>query len=120
MVQSERAIVALARESGIEATDANSAAAALARRASAAAHASGRAADGDLLPLLSRSATTLAALPPGSVRRLAYADGRLTADLAGLGEKQASRVVHDLARAGLRPLAAPVAGGTRVAVSPGP
>ena len=120
VVQSERAIVALARESGIEATDANSAAAALARRASAAAHASGRAADGDLLPLLSRSATTLAALPPGSVRRLAYADGRLTADLAGLGEKQASRVVHDLARAGLRPLAAPVAGGTRVAVSPGP
>ena len=47
-------------------------------------------------------------------------DGRLTADLAGVDDGRANRLVRELSQAGLKPMSAPIAGGARVAVSAGP
>ena len=118
--RTDREVVEVARASGIDAPDATAAAAALARRAAQAAHGAGRSTDADLLPLLARASPVLAALPSGGVRRIAYADGRLTADLAGVDDGRANRLVRELSQAGLKPMSAPIAGGARVAVSAGP
>lgn len=118
--RADREVVEVARASGIDAPDATAAAAALARRAAHTAHGTGRSTDADLLPLLARASPVLAALPAGGVRRIAYADGRLTADLAGVDDGRTSRLVRELSQAGLRPMAAPIAGGARVAVTSGP
>lgn len=116
--KADRAVVELARGQGIEGvSDARAAGAALERRAAATAHASGRMADGDLLPLIARAAPTLSALPSGSLRKLTYGERRLVAELGGLDEARMSGVVRDLAAAGLTAVAAPVAGGVRIAMT---
>ena len=116
----ERALLAIARAAGVDEASARAAAESLARRATASAHAAGRMVDGDLLPMLARAAPSLAALPPGALRKLAYADRRLVVDLAAIDAARSDRLLADLASAGLKPIAAPVAGGLRVAVLPGP
>ena len=70
--------------------------------------------------MLARAAPSLAALPPGALRKLAYADRRLVVDLAAIDPARSDRLLADLASAGLKPIAAPVAGGLRVALVPGP
>lgn len=118
--RADRAVVSLARDAGLDdVADAEAASAALARLAASSIHASARMADGDLLPLLARAAPTLAALPPGALRKLAYGDRRLVADLAALDEARVTAIVRELAAAGLSPIAAPAAGGVRIAMTEG-
>lgn len=116
--RADRAVVALAREAGVGGVqDAQAADAALAKRSAAAIHASARMAEGDLLPLLARSAPAFATLPPGTLRKLSYGDGRLVADLGALDEARVTKLVRELSAAGLAPVAAPAAGGLRVAMT---
>lgn len=118
--RADRAVVAIAGDRGIaDASDARTAEAALAKRAAAAAHAAGRTAEGDLLPLLARAAPALAALPAGTLRKLTYGDRRLVAELASLDEARVSSLVRELSVAGLAPVAAPAAGGVRIAMTAG-
>lgn len=116
--RADRAVVAVARDAGLDAMpDAAAADTALAKLAAASIHRSARMADGDFLPLLARAAPMFAALPPGTLRKLSYADRRLVADLAALDEARVAKLVHDLAAAGLAPVAAPAGGGVRIAVT---
>jgi len=116
----ERALMETARTAGVDETSPRAAAEALARRATASAHAAGRMADGDFVPMLARAAPSLSALPSGAMRKLTYADRRLVVDLAAIDQARSDRLLADLATAGLKPIAAPVAGGLRVALLPGP
>lgn len=116
--RADRAVVELARGAGFAlASDAAAADAALAKRAASALHASGRMAEGDFVPLLARAAPALAALPPGTLRRITYGDDRLVAELGPIDEQRLSALVRDLAGAGLAPVAAPVGGGARIAMA---
>ena len=64
------------------ATTPQAARAALARRYALLRHAQGLPAPDDALPLLARATAALAALPPGTVKSAAYADGHWTLELA--------------------------------------
>jgi hypothetical protein len=71
--RADRAVVALARDAGLEpGPDARAAEALLARRAASTLHASARPADGDALPLLARAAQALAALPAAASAKSRY------------------------------------------------
>lgn len=118
--RADRAVVELARDAGIEgALDAATAERALAKRAASVLHASGRIADDDFVSLLARAAPAIATLPPGTLRRLSYGDGRLVAELGALDDARVSALVRELAGFGLAPVAAPVGGGVRIAMSAG-
>ncbi len=118
--RADRAVVELARDAGIDGvSDAATAERALAKRAASVLHASARIADDDFLSLLARAAPALSALPPGTLRKLTYGDGRLVAELGGLDDSRVSTLVRELAGAGLAPVAAPVGGGVRLALSMG-
>lgn len=116
--RADRAVVELARGAGLEpVADARAAEVAIARRAAVAIHGAGRMADADFLPLLARAAPPLATLPPGTLRKLGYADGRIVADLGTLDPARTDKLVRDLAAAGLSPVAAPAGGGVRIAMT---
>ena len=117
----DRAVLALARDAGLEgASDARAAAALLARRAAAATHANARMADGDALPMIARASHALASLPPGTLRRLVVGERRLVAELGTLDDARVARLQRDLATAGLEVVVAPVAGGLRLSTTPAP
>lgn len=116
--RADRAVVALAGDHGIaDATDARTAESALVNLAAGVAHASGRMAEGDLLPVLARAAPALAALPSGTLRKLTYGDRRLVAELGALDAARVSALLRELSAAGLAAVAAPAAGGVRIAMT---
>ncbi|TMH24164.1 MAG: hypothetical protein E6H64_01860 [Betaproteobacteria bacterium] len=90
--------------------------AALARRERDLKHRAGLAAPDDFLPLLARAAPAFAALPKGAIRSLSYADGHVLLDLQKTEPAQASRLQHELQKAGLVAIAAPTATGARLRV----
>ena len=119
--RADRAVVALARDAGLDgATDARAAEALLARRAAAAMHASARMVDGDALPLMARASSALASLPPGALRKLVVAERRLVAEVGALDDARLAKLRHDLAGAGFDAVTAPVAGGMRISATLGP
>jgi general secretion pathway protein L len=119
--RADRAVVALAREAGLEPVpDASAAESLLARRAAATLHAGARMADGDALPLVARAAPALGALPAGSVRRIGLSERRIVADVGALDEARLARVLRDLANAGLDAVSAPIAGGVRISATIAP
>jgi hypothetical protein len=108
----------VARDAGI--TGGEDPAAAIARRYAEARHRGGLAAPADALPLLSRAAPALAALPTGTLKSATYTDGHWTFDLAKLDAGAAERLERQLAGAGLSTLAATNPSGARMRVAPGP
>ena len=108
----------VARDAGV--TGREEPAAATAKRYAEARHRAGLAAPADALPLLSRAAPALAALPTGTLKSATYADGRWTFDLAKLDAGAADRLERQLAGAGLSTLAATNPSGARMRVAPGP
>jgi len=108
----------VARDIGI--TDSDDPATAIARRYGEARHRVGMAAPTDALPLLSRAAPALAALPSGTLKSATYADGHWTFDFAKLDVGAADRLERQLAAAGLATLAATNSSGARMRVAPGP
>jgi hypothetical protein len=108
----------VARDMGISGSD--DLAAAIARRNGDARHRVGLAAPADALPLLSRAAPALAALPTGTLKSATYADGHWTFDFARLDAGAADRLERQLAAAGLSTLAATHSSGARMRVAPGP
>jgi len=95
-------------------------AAAIAKRYAEARHRAGLAAPADALPLLSRAAPALAALPTGTLKSATYSDGRWTFDFSKLDAGAADRLQRQLAGAGLSTLAATNPSGSRMRVAPGP
>ena len=108
----------VARDMGIPGSD--DLATAIARRYGDARHRVGLAAPADALPLLSRAAPALAALPSGTLKSATYADGHWTFDFAKLDAGAADRLERQLAAAGLSTLAATNSSGARMRVAPGP
>jgi len=116
-----RGVIAAARGAGVaEANDAESAAAALSKRFADARHRAALAAPSDALPLLSRAAPALGALPPGALKTATYASGTWTLDVGKVDPVVAAGLDHSLALAGLTTLAATTPAGTRVRVSAAP
>ncbi len=117
--QTQRAIVAAARDAGItEADGADASAVALRDRFVQARHRAGHSAPSDALPLLARAAPALAQLPPGALKSATFVAGSWTLDLARLDAAVAARLDRELVAAGLAVLAAPSASGLRMRLSP--
>jgi hypothetical protein len=108
----------VARDAGVMASE--DPAAAIGKRYAEARHRAGLAAPADALPLLSRAAPALAALPTGTLKSATYTDGRWTFDIAKLDASAAERLERQLAGAGLSTLAATNPSGARLRVAPGP
>ena len=108
----------VARDAGV--TSSEDPAAAIAKRYAEARHRAGLAAPADALPLLSRAAPALAALPTGTLKSATYSDGRWTFDFSKLDAGAADRLQRQLAGAGLSTLAATNPSGSRMRVAPGP
>ncbi|MFO1412822.1 MAG: type II secretion system protein GspL [Burkholderiales bacterium] len=119
--QVERALVQAARDAGAgDVTTAEAASTALARRFADARHRARQAAPDDALPLLARAAPALAALPRGTFKSATYAGNTWTFELAKLDPAAAATLDRALTLAGLAPLAATTATGTRVRVALAP
>jgi hypothetical protein len=110
------AVAAGAGISPAQAATPAAAAAAIARSHAASKHAHGQPAQNDALPLLARSATALAALPPGTVRSAVYADGHWTFDLGRVDATAALRLDAAMRASGTPALVATSAAGTRMRV----
>ena len=110
-----RALIAQAASAGIsDSATASAAYAAIMRRYDAALHRAGKSAASDALPLLARAAPPIAALPPGSVKSMHYANDAWTLELANVGAERISGVTQALDRAGVAAVSAGAAGGTRM------
>lgn len=117
--QVARAIVATARSAGAgEASDADTAAAALSKHFADARHRAALAAPADALPLLARAAPALAMLPAGTLKSATYAGGAWTFDLGKVDPALAGSADRQLALAGLATLTATTAAGTRMRIGP--
>ena len=68
----------------------------------------------DALPLLARAGPAISALPVNSVKSMTYANAAWTVELTGVDARLVSRVARALDSAGVRAVAAPVAGGVRM------
>lgn len=90
------------------------AATAIARQNAQLRHRALQSAADDALPLLSRAAPTLGALPAGTLRSARYADGAWTIELGKVDSAAISRVLRALAAGGVDALAAPTSAGTRL------
>jgi len=112
-----RAWTAVATAAGVPAVDASTpsaARAALARRYADQRHAQGLPAPADALPLLTRAAPALAAIPPGALKSATYADGHWTLDLQRIDPAAVRDLDAGLKRAGTPAITATTAGGTRL------
>jgi len=114
--RTDRALAALARDSGI-AADTATPAAGLAQQLAAARHRAGFAARADALPLLARAAPALAALPAGALKTAAYGDGHWTFDVALPDPGAGASLEQRFNAAGLTTLQATRPGGLRVRVA---
>ena len=113
--QTARAIVATARDAGAgDLSDADAAAAALARKFADARHRAALPAPTDALPVLARAAPALAALPAGTLKTATYSPGTWTFDLAKLDAGVTDGLDRDLAAAGLTTLQGTSTAGTRL------
>jgi type II secretion system protein L len=79
-------------------------------------HEHGLAAPEDALPLLARAAPALAALPPATVKRAAYADGHWTLDLALADPAAIGELELRMRSAGVPALLAPSSNGVRMRI----
>jgi hypothetical protein len=111
------ALAEVARDAG--AIGGDDPATAIARRYADARHRAGLAAPADALPLLSRAAQALAALPAGTFKSATYADGHWTFELDKLDAGAANRLERQLAAAGLSTLQAVNPTGARMRVTLG-
>ena len=89
---------------------------ALSRRYAQVRHDHGLTAPDDALPLLARVAPALANLPPGAVKRAAYADGHWTLDLALANPAAIGDLEARMRSAGVSALTAPSANGVRLRI----
>jgi general secretion pathway protein L len=71
------------------------------RKLADARHIAGLSDGGDFLPMIEKAAAGLRELPAGSLRTVSYENGRLTLELAALGEPAVRRIVARLQQAGL-------------------
>lgn len=71
------------------------------RKLADARHVAGLPDGGDFLPMIEKAANGLRELPAGSLRTVSYENGRLTLELAALGEPAVQRIVARLQQAGL-------------------
>ena len=111
--------MSLAATSGVPAESATTAGAArlaLARRYAQVRHEHGLFAPDDALPLLARAAPALASLPPGSVKRAAYADGHWTLELALADPAAIGELELRMRSAGVPALVAPSGSGLRMRI----
>ena len=116
--RAERELVSLARQTGAQADDGASAAAAVAALHATARHRAGREAPIDAMPTLARAAPALASLPPGTVRTATWSSGAWTLELGAIDEATLDRVVSHARSAGLAPLHARTSNGVRLRLSP--
>lgn len=89
---------------------------ALSRRYAQARHDHGLSAPEDALPILARAAPALATLPPGSVKRAAYADGHWTLDLALANPGAIGELELRMRNAGVPALIATSPNGVRIRI----
>ncbi len=119
--RTSRAIVAVAADAGAgEHADAESAAAALARKFGDARHRAGLAAPADALPLLARAAPALAMLPTGAFKTATYTPATWTLDLAKVDGNALAELDRRLTTAGLATLQANTSAGARLRVTLAP
>jgi len=110
-----RAIVTIAADAGAgEMSDADAAAAALARKFGDARHRAALAAPTDALPMLARAAPALAALPAGTFKFATYSPATWTFDLAKVDASALAELERRLTAAGLATLQATTNSGTRL------
>ena len=88
----------------------------LARRYAQMRHNQGLSAPDDALPLLAKAAPALATLPPGSVKRAAYADGHWTLDLALTNPAAIGDLELRMRNAGVPALVASSSNGVRMRI----
>jgi type II secretion system protein L len=115
----EREWMSLAATAGVSPDAAATPAAArmaLSRRYAQMRHDHGLAAPDDALPLLARAAAALATLPPGSVKRAAYADGHWTLELALANPAAIGELELRMRNAGVPALMAPSPSGVRMRI----
>ena len=86
------------------------------RKLSDARHAAGQTDSADFLPMIEKVATALKDVPTGALRVAAYESGRLTLELAALGEAGVRRVVAQLQQTGMRVDTAPARAGSSTVV----
>jgi hypothetical protein len=116
--RASRALIEEARLAGLaNVTDAESAAAAIARQNADLRHRAGKPASTDALPLLARAAPALASGAMRGVKSMAYRGGTWTLELSTTDAASITELSRSLDQAGLRTIAAPVAGGTRMRVT---
>lgn len=96
------------------ARDADDAAAAIARKLADSRHARRMPTADDALPLLARASRVASTLPVRSVKRMAYADGHWTVDLALADAAQTAAFAARLRAAGLDVMTAAAQGAARV------
>jgi hypothetical protein len=115
--QTARTLETLAVDAGVPretASDPARARTAIAQRYAEIRHAHGLTAPDDALPLLARAAPALAALPPGAVRSLVYAEGHWTLDLTRSDAVLLSDLDARLRQAGVPAVAAAGNAGARI------
>jgi general secretion pathway protein L len=100
-----------------DAATAATAAAAIARQNAKLRHRAVESAPADALPLLSRAAPSLGALPPGVLRSAHYTDNAWTIELGKIDAAALSRMTRALAAGGIDALGAPTAAGMRLRLS---
>jgi hypothetical protein len=110
-----RTVVREAQAAGIaDVTSAAAATRAVMRDNRTLRHRAAQATPEDALPLLARAAPAVSALPPNAVKSMTYANAAWTLELTGVDAEVVSRVARALDSAGVRAIAAPVSGGTRM------
>jgi len=90
------------------------------RKLTEARHAVGQPDGGDFLPMIVNVAAALKQAPAGRLRIASYESGRMTLELAGVGEADVRRIVARLLQAGMRVDASPAstrAGGAAVVLT---
>ena len=117
--RSDSALVALARDAGVNDADTPATATAgLARLYRDAQHSAGRTVPDDALPLLAAAAPALAGLPHGSVKRAVYASGAWTVEFTALDSAARAALDNRLGDAGVTAVAAVSRDGVRMRVTP--
>ncbi len=72
------------------------------RKLAEARHAAGQTDSGDFLPMITNVAAALKLAPPGGLRVASYESGRMTLELAGVGDAGIRRIVARLLQSGLQ------------------
>jgi hypothetical protein len=111
-----QALVTASGIGGDAASTPDAAAHAIARKLAEVHHARRTLAGDDALPLLTRASPALQGMPAGTVKRMVYADGHWTLELAGNSAASAEAFAARLRDAGLQVMTATAQDATRVRI----